>query len=143
MSILDLELNDDFYSKKLRLNPLDEPHLQDLSKLWKNGSKMELRRIMQQRQFYWTLITSMIELGTWWVDVINKESCASFFMDDATKSIVVISTTHNTKNVPTIWKGFNWESFLLGLLNMRAMFKIVVYICKCESFKSLLTIMCK
>ncbi len=33
MSILDLELNDDFYSKKLRLNPLDEPHLQDLSRL--------------------------------------------------------------------------------------------------------------
>jgi hypothetical protein len=103
---------------------------------------MELRRIMQQRQFYWTLITSMIELGTWRVDVINKESCASFFMDDATKIIVIICTTHNTKDVPTIWKGLNWESFLLGLLNMRAMFKIVVCICNRESFKNLLTTMC-
>ncbi len=77
------------------------------------------------------------------LDVIDKKSCASFVMDNATMTIVVICTTHNMKDVSTNWKGFGWESFLLGLLNARAMFKVVVCICDCKSFKSLLTIMYK
>jgi hypothetical protein len=76
------------------------------------------------------------------LDVINKESCTSVLMDDTTMNIVVVCTTHNTKDVPTIWKGLGWESFLLGLLNARAMFKVVC-ICDHKSFKSLLTIVCK
>jgi hypothetical protein len=38
-----------------------------------------------------------------------------------------------------------WErlTFPLGFLNAKAMFKVIVYICNYESFKSLLTIMCK
>jgi hypothetical protein len=47
------------------------------------------------------------------------------------------------KDVSTIWKGPNWESFLLRLLNVRAMFKVIDYICNYESFKSLLTTVCK
>jgi hypothetical protein len=77
------------------------------------------------------------------LDVINKESCTSFLMDIATRTIIVICTTHSTKNILIVWKGSNWESFLLGLLNVRAMFKVVVCICDCKSFKSLLTIVCK
>ncbi len=38
------------------------------------------------------------------LDVIEKESCASFFMDDATKTIIILYTTHNTKDILTIWK---------------------------------------
>ncbi len=58
-SILDSELNDDFYSKKLRLNPSNEaPHV-GFKRLQRNGSKVELWKIMQRRQFCWTLITSM------------------------------------------------------------------------------------
>jgi hypothetical protein len=76
------------------------------------------------------------------LDVINKESWASFLMDDATRTIIIIYTTHSTKDVSTIWKGLDWESFFLGLLNMKAMFKIIICICDYESFKSLLTIMC-
>jgi hypothetical protein len=77
------------------------------------------------------------------LDVIDKESCASFFMDNATMTIAVVCITHNMKDISTNWKGLGWESFLLGLLNARAMFKVVVCICDCKSFKSLLTIMCK
>jgi hypothetical protein len=77
------------------------------------------------------------------LDVINEESCASFLMDDATRTIVIICTIHSTKDISIVWKGPDWESFLLGLLNVRAMFKIVAYICNRESFKSLLTIVCK
>jgi hypothetical protein len=73
------------------------------------------------------------------LDVINKESYASFFMNDITRTIIVIYTTHNMKDIPIIWKGPNWGSFLLGLLNVRAMFKVIACICNCESFKSLLT----
>ncbi len=39
------------------------------------------------------------------LDVINKESCASFFMDNATRTIIVICITHITKNIPTVLKG--------------------------------------
>jgi hypothetical protein len=77
------------------------------------------------------------------LDVIDKESCASFFMDNAIRTIVVIYTTHNTKDVLIVWKGFNWESFLLEFLNARAMFKIVAYICDHKSFKNPLTIIYK
>jgi hypothetical protein len=66
-----------------------------------------------------------------------------FLMDDITRTIVIIYTTHNMKDIPTIWKGFDWESFFLGLLNAKVMFKVVACICDHESFKSLLTIMCK
>jgi len=69
--------------------------------------------------------------------------CTSFFVDDTTRTIVVVCTTHSIKDVSTIWKGPNWESFLLGLLNVRAMFKVIDCICNYESFKSLLTTVCK
>jgi ABC-type uncharacterized transport system ATPase subunit len=38
------------------------------------------------------------------LDVIEKESCASFFMDDTTKTIIVLYTTHSMKDILTIWK---------------------------------------
>jgi hypothetical protein len=63
------------------------------------------------------------------LDVIDKESCASFLMDNATRTIVVIYTTHSMKDVPIVWKGLDWESFLLVHLNVRAMFKIIASIC--------------
>jgi hypothetical protein len=77
------------------------------------------------------------------LDVINKESCASFFMDDTLRTIAVVCTTHNTKDLSIVWKGPDWESFLLGLINVKAMFKVVACICDHESFKSLWTTMCK
>jgi hypothetical protein len=77
------------------------------------------------------------------LDVINKESSALFSMDDATRTIAVVCTTHSTKDVLTVWIGPNWESFFLGFLNMKAMFKVVACICDRGSFKTLLTTMCK
>jgi hypothetical protein len=47
------------------------------------------------------------------------------------------------KDLPIVWKGLDWESFLIGLLNMMAMFKVIACISNHESFKSLLTTMCK
>jgi hypothetical protein len=41
------------------------------------------------------------------LDFINKESCTSFLMDDATRTIVVICTTHSMKNILIVWKGPN------------------------------------
>jgi hypothetical protein len=64
-------------------------------------------------------------------------------MDDGTRTIVIIYTTHSTKDVSIVWKGLDWESFLLRLLNVIAMFKVVACICDHESFKNLLITMCK
>jgi hypothetical protein len=41
------------------------------------------------------------------LDVINKESCALLFMDNVTRTIIVVCITHNRKNVLTVWKGPN------------------------------------
>ncbi len=47
------------------------------------------------------------------------------------------------KDVPIVWKGLDWESFLIGLLNAKTKFMVVAYICNHESFKNLLTIVSK
>jgi hypothetical protein len=47
------------------------------------------------------------------------------------------------KDVPIIWKGLNWESFLIRILNAKANFMVVACICDWESFKSLFTIVSK
>ncbi len=70
------------------------------------------------------------------LDVIDKEFLALFFEDDVTRTIVIIWTTHNMKDVLTIWKGPNWKSFLIGLLNAKANFKVVAYIYNHESFNA-------
>ncbi len=40
------------------------------------------------------------------------------------------------KDVLTIWKGPNWKSFLIGLFNGKANFKVVAYIYNHESFNA-------
>jgi hypothetical protein len=76
------------------------------------------------------------------LDVMDKESSASFLQNNVTWTIDVY-TTHSMKDVPIIWKGPNWESFLIGIFNAKANFIVVACICDQESFKSLLTIMSK
>ncbi len=63
------------------------------------------------------------------LDVMDKESSALFLQDDVTWTIDVDYTTHSMKNVPIIWKGLNWESFLIGIFNVKANFIIVACIC--------------
>ncbi len=144
-SILDSKLNDDLYLKNLRLNPLDKgPPIGfkwNLEKWIQNGTLEDnvVEAILLDIHYKYDRVENMVGL----LDVINKESCASFLMDDTTMTIVIVYTTHNTKDISTISKGLGWESFLLGLLNVRAMFKVVVCICNHKSFKSLLTIVYK
>jgi hypothetical protein len=95
--------------------------------------------ILLDTHYKYDIIENMAGL----LDVINKESSTLFLMDDVTRTIAIICTTHNMKDILTIWKGPDWESFFLGLLNVRAMFKVVACICDRESFKSLLTTVCK
>jgi hypothetical protein len=130
-SILDSKLNDDFYLKKLRFNPSDKvPPIGfkwGMQKWIQSGTPEDnaVEAILLDIHYKYDRVENMVGL----LDVINKESCTSFLMDDTTMNIVVVCTTHNTKDVPTIWKGLGWESFLLGLLNARAMFKVV---CICD-----------
>jgi ABC-type uncharacterized transport system ATPase subunit len=41
------------------------------------------------------------------LDIIDKESCALFLMDNATRTITVVCTTHNMKDVLIVWKGLD------------------------------------
>jgi len=41
------------------------------------------------------------------LDVIDKESCTSFFMDDTIRTIAIVCMIHSTKDILTIWKGLD------------------------------------
>ncbi len=108
-SILDSELNDDFYSKKLRLNPSDEaPHVgfkRALEKWIQSGivEDNQAKAILLNIHYKYDKIENMAGL----LDVINKESWTFFFMDDAIRTIAVVYTAHSTKDISTIWKGLD------------------------------------
>jgi hypothetical protein len=143
--ILDLELNDEFHSKKLKLKPLDEAppsRFKYVLKKWIQSGSVEdvtTKAIMLNSHYKYDKVDNMSGL----LDVINKESLASFLQDDAIRTIAIVCTTHNTKDVPTIWKGLDWESFLIGLLNAKANFMVVPCICDQKTFNCLFIIICK
>ncbi len=45
----------------------------------------------------------MVEL----LNIVDKKEMVSYLQDDTTNTIVVISTTHTTKDIPTVWKCLN------------------------------------
>jgi len=145
ISILDFELNDDFYLKKKRLNPLDKMHPLgfqcSLEKWIQSGISKEnvVEAILLEIHYKFDQIDNMITM----LDVIDKETATSFLQNNVTSIIAVICTTHIAKDVPTIWKGFDWDSIVTGLLNAKARFKVVVCICDCNSFKNLFSTVCK
>jgi hypothetical protein len=63
--------------------------------------------------------------------------------DNATSTIALICTTHITKDIPSIWKWFERDPFVIGLLNVRARFKLVVCIYDYDLLKNIFTIVCK
>jgi hypothetical protein len=106
-SILDLGLNDGFYWKKLRFNPSNEaPHVgfKCASEKWIQSETVEdnvVEPIILDIHYKYDKVENMVGL----LDVINKESCTLFLMDDVTRTITIIYTTHSTKKISTIWKG--------------------------------------
>jgi hypothetical protein len=48
--------------------------------------------------------------------------------DNATSTIVVVCTTHITKDIQVVWKWFERDPFVTRLLNARARFKLVVWL---------------
>jgi hypothetical protein len=146
ISILEIELNDDFYLKKKRLNPLDKVHPLgfkcSLEKWVQSGVSNEntAEAILLEIHYKFDQIDNMVTM----LDVIDKEMTTSFLQNNVTSIIAVICTTHITsKDVPTVWKGFDWDSFVTRLLNPKVRFKVVVCICDCNSFKNLFSIVCK
>jgi hypothetical protein len=77
----------------------------------------------------------MVEL----LDVIDKMNSTSFLQDDSISIFTIVSTTHTIKEVPVVWKGLNWESFLNILFNAKVIPKVVIYLCDWESFRFLST----
>jgi hypothetical protein len=101
---LDLEHNDDFYLKKLRLNPSKEAppvgFKWALEKWIQNGTSKDnvTEAILLDTHYKYDKVKNMGGM----LDVVNKEFCASFFIDNVTRIIVIVCTTHRTKDVMTI-----------------------------------------
>jgi hypothetical protein len=79
-SILDLELNDGFYSKKLRFNPSNEaPHIgfQRALEKWVQSGTMEDNAV---EAIMLDIITNMTKLRTWWVFwMLSTRNLAHYF----------------------------------------------------------------
>lgn len=71
--------------------------------------------ILLNTHYMFDRVNDMAEL----LDVIDKRELASFLQDNAMNIFIVVSTTHTTKEVPIVWKGPNWESFLNTLLSAK------------------------
>jgi len=103
-SILDSELSDDFYSKKLRFNSLDKVPFARfkwaLEKWIQSGTAEDnaTKAIFLDTYYKFDIVQNMAGL----LDVIDKESCALFLMDDTTRNIVVVCTIHSMKDVPIV-----------------------------------------
>lgn len=63
--------------------------------------------------------------------------------DQASHSIVMVCTIHTLKKIFVVWKGPNWEFFIIGLLDAKVTFKVVVCVCDRKSFKHLFTTILK
>ncbi len=130
-SILESEFNEEFYTKKMRLNPSDE--------ILHVGFKIALRKwigsvalkviasksILLDMHYMFDKVNDMVEL----LVVINKKELIFFLQDNAMITFDVVSTTHTIKDVPIVWKGPNWESFLNMLLNAKVTSKVMVCLC--------------
>jgi hypothetical protein len=85
-SILDLKFNDNFYSKKLKLNPSNEaPPLgfkRSLEKWIQNGSVKDVavEAILLDNDYKYDKVNNMSCL----LDVMDKESSASFLQNNVT-----------------------------------------------------------
>jgi hypothetical protein len=115
-SILDSELNDDFYLKKLKFTPLYEAPLVGfkwaLEKWIQSGTSEDnaMKAILLDTHYKYDKVENMAGL----LDIIDKKFCTLFLMDVTTRTIVVVYTIHNTKDVPTVWKGPNGSPFFKG-----------------------------
>ncbi len=82
---------------------------------------------------------SMVKLK----EVIDMPKLVSFLHDKTPHAIVVVYTTHTLKKTPPMWRGPNWEPLVIGWLEAKATFKMVVYVCDHKSFKHMFTIVFK
>jgi hypothetical protein len=93
--------------KKLRFNPSNKALLvgfkRVLDKWIQNGTLEDngVGVILLDIHYKYDKVESMVGL----LDVIDKEFCTSFFMDDTIRTIAIICMIHSTKDILTIWKG--------------------------------------
>jgi hypothetical protein len=51
----------------------------------------------------------------------------------------VVYTKHTLEKSLTVWKGLDWESLIIDLLEAKATFKVVICVCDRESFMCMFT----
>jgi len=133
-SILDYEFNDEFYTKKMILNPFNEAlpiSFKTALKRWIKSiapKGITVESILLDTHFMYDKVNDMAKL----LVVINKTNSTSFLQDDDTSTFIIVSMTHIIKEVHVAWKGLDWESFLNTLLNVKVIPKVVVCLCDKE-----------
>jgi len=104
---LDSKLNDKFYSKKIRLNPSNDASIAEFMttlKKWRSSATLEaiaIEFIPLDARYKYDRLNDMTKL----LNVVNKREMVSYLQDDTKSIIVVVSTTHTTKEIPIVWKG--------------------------------------
>jgi hypothetical protein len=130
-SILDFELNEEFYTKKMRLNPSNEASHASFKTTLKRWIKsispkgIAVESILLDTHYMYDKVNDMVEF----LDVIDKTESSSFLQDDVISTFDVMLTTHTIKEVPIVWKGSDWEFFLNILPNAKVIPKVVIYLC--------------
>jgi hypothetical protein len=100
-SILDSNLNDEFYTKKKKLNPSNETPFASFKTTLKRWIKSTTIKgivtgsILLDTHYMYDNVNDMAKL----LDVIDKMNLASFLQDDDTSTFIVVSTTHTIKEV--------------------------------------------
>jgi hypothetical protein len=59
-----------------------------------------MEAILLESHYKFDRVANMVTL----LDVIDKEMTTSFLQDNATSTIVVVCTTHITKDIQVVWK---------------------------------------
>ncbi len=108
-SILDSELNEEFYTKKMKLNPFDKTLLTCFKialKRWIESTIPEgitTESILLDTHYMYDKVNDMVEL----LNVIDRMHSTSFLQDNNTSTFIVVSTTHTIKKVFVVWKGLD------------------------------------
>ncbi len=96
------------------------------------------KSISLEMHYMFDKVNDMVEL----LIIIDKKELVFFWQDNVMITFDVVSTTHTTKDVPIVWKGRYWESFLNMLLNAKVISRVMVCLCDQELFRFLfMTIM--
>jgi hypothetical protein len=130
-SIMDVELFENVYSKKMKLNPFDKAPLFNFKStplMWVQSAILKTlvpKESFLDTHYRFNRVGNMAGLK----GVIDTSKVFSFLQDRAPHVIAMVCTTHTLKGTLAVWKGLDWESLITSLLKVKVIFKAIICIC--------------